>query len=84
MVTAKTVQGMVRGVDRPAPGPEHFPRSKRSPVVVIDVGANVDSSPEMLAQFAVMGEIYSRIIFTTPTLGLGCFPLARKSIRATN
>jgi glycerol-3-phosphate acyltransferase PlsX len=40
--------------------------------VVLDVGANVDSTPEMLAQFAVMGEIYSRIIFRNirPRVGL--------------
>src|SRR5580700_5569344 len=71
MVTAKTVQGMVRGVDRPALAGA-FPTVKGSPVVVIDVGANVDCSPEMLAQFAVMGEIYSRIIFhnASPRVGL--------------
>jgi glycerol-3-phosphate acyltransferase PlsX len=41
-------------------------------VVVLDVGANVDSTPAMLAQFAVMGEIYSRIIFhnAAPRVGL--------------
>ena len=40
--------------------------------MVVDVGANVDSSPEMLAQFAVMGEIYSRYIFKiqAPRVGL--------------
>src|SRR5580700_7170438 len=71
MATAKMVQGMVRGVDRPALAGA-FPTVKGSPVVVIDVGANVDSSPEMLAQFAVMGEIYSRIIFhnASPRVGL--------------
>ncbi len=71
MATAKMVQGMVRGVDRPALAGA-FPTLKGTPVVVIDVGANVDSSPEMLAQFAVMGEIYSRIIFhnRSPRVGL--------------
>src|SRR5580698_3385543 len=71
MATAKMVQGMVRGVDRPALAGA-FPTVKGSPVVVIDVGANVDSSPEMLAQFAVMGSIYSRIIFHNihPRVGL--------------
>lgn len=71
MATAKMVQGMVRGVDRPALAGA-FPTVKGSPVVVIDVGANVDSTPEMLAQFAVMGEIYSRIIFhnSNPRVGL--------------
>jgi len=71
MATAKVVFGMIRGVDRPALA-SAFPTVKGSPVVVVDVGANVDSSPEMLAQFAIMGEIYSRIIFriTSPRVGL--------------
>jgi glycerol-3-phosphate acyltransferase PlsX len=71
MATAKTVLGMVRGVDRPALA-SPLPSLNGSPVVVLDVGANVDSSPEMLAQFAVMGEIYSRVIFknSRPRVGL--------------
>src|SRR5262249_32703975 len=71
VATAQMVQGMVRGVDRPALA-SAFPTMKGGPVVVVDVGANVDSSPEMLAQFAVMGEIYSRIIFHNrrPRVGL--------------
>jgi glycerol-3-phosphate acyltransferase PlsX len=71
MATAKMVQGMIRGVDRPALA-SAFPTGKGTPVVVVDVGANVDSSPEMLAQFAVMGELYSRIIFRnkSPRVGI--------------
>jgi phosphate acyltransferase len=71
MVTAKMVQGMVRGVDRPALAMP-LPSLKGTPVVLVDVGANVDCKPEMLAQFAVMGEIYSRIIFrhSNPRVGL--------------
>ncbi|HWZ31636.1 MAG TPA: phosphate acyltransferase PlsX [Bryobacteraceae bacterium] len=71
MATAKMVQGMIRGVDRPAIA-SAFPTVKGTPVVVVDVGANVDSTPEMLAQFAVMGEIYSRIIFrnSSPRVGI--------------
>ena len=33
--------------------------------IVLDVGANVDSKPEQLEQFAVMGEIYYRAIWGT-------------------
>ena len=70
-VTAKTVQGMVTGVDRPALAGV-FPTLKNKPCVMVDVGANVDSSPEMLAQFAIMGELYSRVIFHVkhPRVGL--------------
>jgi phosphate acyltransferase len=71
MATAKMIQGMIRGVDRPALA-SAFPTLKGTPVVVVDVGANVDSSPEMLAQFAVMGEIYCRLILrnSNPRVGL--------------
>jgi glycerol-3-phosphate acyltransferase PlsX len=71
MATAKLVQGMLPGVDRPALA-SAFPTAKGTPVVVVDVGANVDCSPRMLAQFAVMGDIYSRLIFHThrPRVGL--------------
>src|SRR5450756_2232916 len=58
MATAKMVQGVVPGVERPT--------MLGTPVVLVDVGANVDFYPEMLAQFAIMGEIYSRNILHRP------------------
>jgi len=71
MATAKMVQGVVRGVDRPALA-SAFPTLTGSPAVMIDVGANVDCNPRMLAQFALMGDIYSRVVFRTqrPRVGL--------------
>ena len=71
MAIAKTVQGVLPGVDRPALS-GLFPTLKGTPVVVVDVGANVDCSPRMLAQFAVMGEAYSRIVLhlESPRVGL--------------
>ena len=71
MATAKMVQGMVPGVERPALAGV-FPTMAGPPVVVVDVGANVDCSARMLAQFAVMGEIYSRVILRRfkPRVGL--------------
>ncbi len=47
-------------------------------------GANVDCSAEMLAQFAVMGEIYSRLIFRPRDRASDCFPSVKKNTRATN
>jgi glycerol-3-phosphate acyltransferase PlsX len=71
MAIAKMVQGKIRGVDRPALAGV-FPSLSGRPVVMVDVGANVDCSPEMLAQFAVMGEIYSRVVLRVarPRVGL--------------
>lgn len=71
MATAKLVQGMVPGVERPALA-SVFPTMKGTPAIMVDVGANVDCSPRMLAQFAIMGDIYSRVIFKThrPRVGI--------------
>src|SRR5580658_2854293 len=62
MATAKMVQGVVPGVYRPALAGAFPTVVSGSPVVVLDVGANVDCAPQMLAHFAIMGEIFSRII----------------------
>ena len=71
MATAKMVQGMLPGVDRPALA-SAFPTRNGSSAIMLDVGANVDCTPRMLAQFAIMGDAYSRIIFKTesPRIGL--------------
>jgi glycerol-3-phosphate acyltransferase PlsX len=60
----------LKGVDRPAiaavmPTPNH-------PFVLLDAGANPDSTPEMIQQYAVMGSIYSREILgvDNPSVGL--------------
>jgi glycerol-3-phosphate acyltransferase PlsX len=71
MAIAKMILGKVPGVDRPALSGV-FPTLKGSPVVLLDVGANVDCEPEMLAQFALMGEIYSRLVLKVkrPRVGI--------------
>jgi phosphate acyltransferase len=71
MATAKMVQGVVQGVDRPALAAV-LPTRRGTPVVLVDVGANVDCDPKMLAQFALMGEMYARLILhvQAPRVGL--------------
>ena len=71
MAIAKIVMGKVPGVDRPALSGV-FPTHKGTPVVVVDVGANVDCEPEMLKQFGLMGEVYSRCVLkiNRPRVGL--------------
>src|ERR1700704_1651816 len=71
MATAKMVLGAIPGVDRPALAAV-FPTAIGTVASLLDVGANVDSKPHNLEQFAVMGEIYFRTIFGTkrPRVGL--------------
>ena len=65
MATAKMVQGVVPGVDRPALAGV-FPTAARARPWWWWMSARTSIAiPQMLAQFAVMGEIYSRIILGT-------------------
>ena len=77
MVIAKTLLGMIPGVERPALA-SAFPTVKGRPVVVVDVGANVDSTPQMLAQFGIMGEIYSRLVFHTESPRVGVLSIGEE------
>jgi len=71
MATAKMVLGAIPGVDRPALA-AIIPTAIGTVAALLDVGANVDSKPHNLEQFAVMGEIYFRSMFGTrrPRVGL--------------
>ncbi len=80
MATSKMVQGMIPGVERPALA-SAFPTLKGRPVIVIDVGANVDCSARMLAQFAVMGDIYSRVIFRTDRPRVGLLSIGEEELK---
>jgi glycerol-3-phosphate acyltransferase PlsX len=62
MATAKIVLGAMPGVDRPALAAV-FPTAPGNPAMLLDVGANVDCTPQNLEQFAVMGDIYFRAMF---------------------
>jgi glycerol-3-phosphate acyltransferase PlsX len=64
MTVARFILGTLAGVDRPALAAA-FPNMKEKFSVILDVGANVDSKPEQIEQFAIMGEIYYRAIFGT-------------------
>lgn len=60
----------IAGVERPALG-GFFPQ-RNGVCLVIDIGANTDSKPEYLQQFALMGSIYMERIFhvKSPRVGL--------------
>ncbi len=68
MATAKVVLGAVPGVDRPALAAV-FPTAPGNPAMLLDVGANVDCTPQNLEQFAVMGDIYFRAMFGNTMFG---------------
>ncbi len=62
MTVARFVIGTLPSVDRLALA-FAFPNMKEKVSIILDVGANVDSKPDHIEQFAVMGEIYYRTIW---------------------
>lgn len=62
--------GRLKGILRPAIA-TLFP-TLRTPLVLLDVGANVDCKPHYLFQFAIMGSVYARYVLKKrePKVGL--------------
>jgi glycerol-3-phosphate acyltransferase PlsX len=70
MAAALFIQGRIRGVERPALG--SIVPTQNGFAYFLDVGANVDSKPEYLEQFAAMGAVYAREMLgrSQPRVGL--------------
>ncbi|QNI92809.1 glycerol-3-phosphate acyltransferase PlsX [Synechococcus sp. BOUM118] len=64
--------GRLKGIDRPAIGALFPTKDPGQPVLVLDVGANMDCKPSYLHQFALLGNIYSRDVLQVvqPRIGL--------------
>ena len=64
--------GRLNGIDRPAIGALCPTKDPGQPVLVLDVGANMDCKPAYLHQFALLGNIYSRDVLQVeqPRIGL--------------
>ncbi len=70
MALSKIILKTLNGIDRPAiakPVP-----TLRGQSLMLDLGANIECSPENLAQFALMGEVLARYVLkkATPSVGL--------------
>jgi phosphate acyltransferase len=76
MIAAKMVIGTVRGVDRPALAAVFPTRTGRT--VLLDVGANIDTKPAHLRQFAVMGHFFAQEILGTPSPRVGLLSIGQE------
>lgn len=72
MAAALLRLGRLPGIDRPAIGAVLPTLVAGKPVIILDVGANIDCRPKFLEQFAVMGTIYSQYVLgvADPRVGL--------------
>ncbi|GIP33008.1 phosphate acyltransferase PlsX [Paenibacillus sp. J2TS4] len=71
MATGLLVVGRIRGIERPALAPM-IPTMDGTGVLALDLGANMDSSPDNLLQYAIMGSIYRSKVhgLAKPRVGL--------------
>jgi len=58
MAAALLIQGRIKGIERPALG--SIVPTQNGFAYFLDVGANVDSKPDYMVQFAAMGGVYAR------------------------
>ena len=70
LAAALFIQGRIKGIERPALG--SIVPTQNGFAYFLDVGANVDSKPEYLVQFAMMGAVYAREMLgrANPRVGL--------------
>jgi glycerol-3-phosphate acyltransferase PlsX len=80
MATAKMVLKMVGQIDRPALAAV-LPTVVGKPFVLIDVGANAECKPSHLLQFALMGDLYARIILGVPTPVVGLVSIGEEELK---
>lgn len=80
MTTAKLILGTLPSVDRVALAAP-FPNARGGVSVLLDVGANVDSKPEHLLQFGVMGETYYRVTFGSRKPRVGLLSVGEEEIK---
>ncbi|MBQ8635385.1 phosphate acyltransferase PlsX [bacterium] len=61
--------GRIRGIERPAIAAT-LP-TRKEPVILIDAGANSESTAEMLLQFALMGSTFAEKVYNRPNPKVG-------------
>ena len=66
----------IPGVKRPVIG--SFIPSEKGMIFLVDVGANVDSKPEHLLQFAIMGNIFVREVFKQKNISIGLLSIGEE------
>lgn len=81
MATSQFVLRTIPGVDRPAIATV-LPNVK-GVSLILDVGANVDSRPYHLIQFAIMGELYARHTLGKENPSVGLLNIGAEEVKGT-
>ena len=72
MLSSAMILGRIKGVTKPAIGAVIPAKNKSGRVLIIDAGANVDVKPDNLLEFAIMGQLYVKLVdrVRKPKVGL--------------
>ncbi|MBN1327019.1 MAG: phosphate acyltransferase PlsX [Candidatus Cloacimonetes bacterium] len=79
MAVSMFTYGRIKNVLRPAiaiPLP-----TQKKPEIILDVGANVDCTPENLVQFAMLGSLYSRFFFHRENPEVALLNIGEESVK---
>jgi glycerol-3-phosphate acyltransferase PlsX len=82
MSTSTILNGRIKGVSRPTIG-TFIPTLKKSPTLLLDVGANAECKPKFLYEFAVMGSIYATHMFGLENPGVGLLNIGEEPGKGT-
>jgi phosphate acyltransferase len=84
MAAALLRLGRLPGIDRPAIGTVFPTIVAGKPVLILDVGANVDCRPKFLEQFAVMGSAYSQYVLGIPEPKVGLLNIGEEDSKGND
>lgn len=82
MAVSKFVLRMVPGISRPAIA-GFFPTA-HGETVMLDLGANVDCDANNLVEFAVMGDVFARIVFGIERPSVGILNVGSEELKGNN
>lgn len=84
MAAALLRLGRLKGIDRPAIGAVFPTMLAGKSVIVLDVGANVDSRAKYLEQFALMGTVYSKYVMGIEAPKVGLLNIGEESTKGND
>ncbi|MDX2128122.1 MAG: phosphate acyltransferase PlsX [Chloroherpetonaceae bacterium] len=82
MACSLFILGRSQGVLRPTIGTP-FPSEAKN-MMIFDAGANVDSKPEHLLQYAEMGSIYQKLVYGNPAPRVGLLNIGEEETKGTD
>lgn len=82
MAIARYVLKTIDGIDRPAIATQ-MPNAKGAATTVLDLGANVDCTPEHLLQFAIMGSALVSVLKDNPRPTVGLLNIGEEAIKGS-